>query len=77
MAKPNRTEEVHICIFDLNAQRIKRAMVLILNKDSLDNNDIQAIREMLGTLEFLLNPSQENGALYQAIYSNVHHEEFQ
>ena len=77
MAKPNRTTEVHKCLFNLYAQKTKRAICLVLEKESLNNTDVQAIKELIMVLGFLISPSQENGVLFREVCSSDCREEFQ
>lgn len=67
MARPERNISIHECLFDANAKKIKRSMEMILSKNSPNDGDIQAVKCLTEVYAFLINPSQENDALYQAV----------
>ena len=64
MARPEREIAVHKCLFDANAQKVKRSMEMILAEKSPNAGSIQAVRCLIEVYEFLVNPSQENDALH-------------
>ena len=70
MAKPNTDVSVHRCFFIKHEQKAKEALIILLQKESLDNYDIQAIKILTEMLEAMVNPLRENNVLLSVIHNN-------
>lgn len=70
MARPNTDVSVHRCFFIKHEQKTKEALIILLQKESLDDDDIQAIKILTETLEAMVNPRRENELLLSVIHNN-------
>lgn len=70
MARPNTDVSVHRCLFIKHEQKTKEALIILLQKESLDDDDIQAIKILTETLEAMVNPRRENELLLSVIHNN-------
>lgn len=59
MAKPNRNISIHKCFFSYQAGQVKEAMRCLIQKNSLNAEDIQAMKVLIGVYENLINPTPE------------------
>ena len=67
VAKPDTNVSVHRCFFIKHEQKAKEALMILLNKESLNDDDIQAIKVLTEILEAMVNPLQENDILLSVI----------
>lgn len=73
MAKPNREVLVHRGIFQELARRTQKSIFFLSQKESLNEEDIQAIKILVGVLEVLISPEKEIEKIHQTTYSNCPH----
>lgn len=66
MSRPNRDITVHSCFFDQQASRVKQAICLLAQDNSLNASSIQAMRVLADAYEALSNPLEEIQRHYQA-----------
>ena len=77
MARPNNQIVVHKDLFREQAKKIKESINDITKKDSLSNEDTQAIRILTEVYDVLANPEEENREKYQVDCSSVCQSTFQ
>ncbi len=70
MARQEREVSIHKCLFDNNAEKVKRSMEMILSENSPNVGSIQAVRCLTEVYEFLINPSLKNDELHRAVGSS-------
>lgn len=64
MARPNRTVQVNVAFFEYLQNRLGAAMDLMTKKQSLNADDIQALRMLCDAYTAALNPPSENCAQF-------------
>ncbi len=74
MARPNREINVHYHFFEIQAIKVKDSIGLITQKDSLNDNDIQAIKTLIEVYKDLSNPNKEIGQQSLAGCNNTCHQ---
>ena len=65
MAMSNRMVSVHRCFFENNAARVKNVIGLMTKRDSLSDDDLQAVRVLTDLYEDLIIHGKGIGALNQ------------
>lgn len=59
---------IHKCFIHNNAMQVKEAINIIWQKDSLDDNDIQAVKILTDVFQKLWNPVFENQKMFPLLY---------
>lgn len=65
MANPNRMVSVHRCFFENHAVEVKNVIGLMTKRDSLSDDDLQAVRILTGLYEELVTHGKGIGVLNQ------------
>lgn len=66
MARPNQTVGVHRCFFENHAMEVKNVIGLITKRDSLSDDDLQAVRVLTDLYKDLVIHGRGTGALNRA-----------
>lgn len=70
MARPNRMVSVHRCFFENHAMKVKNVIGLITKRDSLSDDDLQAVRVLMDLYSDLVVHGKGIGALNGAGYNS-------
>lgn len=61
MPRPDREISVHRYFFEAQAMEVKKAIERMIKKDSLNDDDIQAVKGLVQVYETLTNLSKKTG----------------
>jgi len=70
MARPNRMVSVHRCFFENHAMKVKNVIGLITKRDSLSDDDLQAVKVLMDLYKELIIQGKGIGALNGAGYNS-------
>lgn len=73
MPRKNNEISVNRGILEATAKKVKSAIGLIAEKDSLSAGDTKAIRVLTDAYDILVNPVKENHVFLQEADKNNHH----
>ncbi len=73
MPRKNNEISVNKGILSVTAKKVKSAIGLIAEKDSLSAGDTKAIRALTDVYDILVNPVKENHVFLQEADKNNHH----
>lgn len=73
MPRKNNEISVNRGILEATAKKLKSAIGLIAEKDSLSAGDTKAIRVLADAYDILVNPVKENHVFLQEADKNNHH----
>lgn len=63
--RPNSKIEMHKCFFEQQGLKVKEAIAHLMQKNSLNDADIQAVKCLLDVYDALTNPLRESRKYYR------------